>query len=96
MPVLLDARGDDADYQIHLTYPVDDIDELRKEDWEREQAKEMKRKKKNPKVEVREDWSPDRHSVKSLFKDNPKFKRKVHIVDAGKPHLIDLLDPVRF
>ncbi len=38
LEMLLEARGDDAEYQIHLTYPVDEIDEERKEDWEKEQG----------------------------------------------------------
>ena len=95
LEMLLEARGDDADYQIHFTYPVDEIDEARKKDWEKEQAKEKNRKKKNPKVEVRENWSPKQHSLTALFKDNPKLARKIQIVDVGKPHLIDLLDPAK-
>ena len=41
--MLFRARGD-ADYTIHLTYPIDDIDKGRKEDWEKEQRKEKKKK----------------------------------------------------
>ena len=75
---------------------MDEIDEARKEDWEKEQAKEKNRKKKNPKVEVRENWSPKQHSLTALFKDNPKLGRKVQIVNTDQPYLIDLLDPAKF
>lgn len=96
LEMLLAARGDNVEYQIHLTYPVDEIDRGRKKDWEKEQAKEKNRKKKKPSVKVRDNWSPQQHSLTMLFKDNPKLARKVQIVDADKPHLIDLLDPVKF
>jgi len=97
LQMLLDARGADANYTIHLTYPVDEIDEGRKADWEKEQAKEKARKMKNPasKKEVREDWSPAKHSLAAFFKENPKLAKKVMIVDDKKPHLIDLLEPLK-
>jgi beta-lactamase superfamily II metal-dependent hydrolase len=97
LQMLLDARGPDANYTVHLTYPVDEIDEARKADWEKEQTKEKNRKKKNPasKKEVREDWSPAKHSVAALFENNPEFGKKVVIVDEKQPHLIDLLEPLK-
>ena len=60
LEMLLEARGVNAAYAIHLTYPIDEIDNERQADWEKEQAKERVRKKKNPatKKPVREDWSP--------------------------------------
>lgn len=93
LQMLLDARGTDANYTIHLTYPVDAIDKGRKADWLKEQAKEKKRKKKNPDIKVREDWSPAKHGLASFFAKNPKLK--VMIVDEKKPHLIDLLEPLK-
>ncbi|MEA2985252.1 MAG: hypothetical protein QOD94_1506 [Alphaproteobacteria bacterium] len=98
LEMLLKARGDDGDFTIHLTYPIAEIDVERKKDWEKEQTKEKNRKKKNPKTKklVRDDWSPEENSLTALFADNPKFGKKVRIVDAKKPHLIDLLEPVGF
>jgi hypothetical protein len=97
LEMLLKARGVDADYKIHLTYPVPDIDKERKADWEKEQGKEVARKKKNPasKKPVREDWSPAEHSLDAFFKANPKFFAKVDIVQKDKPHMIHLLDEVK-
>ncbi|MBH5366596.1 hypothetical protein [Bradyrhizobium glycinis] len=96
LEMLLEARGDAAEYTIHLTYPIDEIDIERQADWEKEQAKEKARKKKNQatKKPVRENWSPEKHSLGALFESNPKFGKKVVIVDPGKPHLINLLDSI--
>jgi beta-lactamase superfamily II metal-dependent hydrolase len=91
LKMLLDARGN-ADYEIHFTYPVDDIDAERKRDWEKEQAREKKKKK----ADVRADWSPKKNGLASLLSDNKKMAKKMRIVEEGKPHLIDLLDPVKY
>jgi hypothetical protein len=96
LETLLEARGVDANYKMHFTYPIEEIDIERQADWEKEQAKEKARKKKNPasKKPVRPDWSPADHSLGALFNSNPKFGKKVVIVDPDKPHLIDLLEPL--
>jgi beta-lactamase superfamily II metal-dependent hydrolase len=97
LEMLLQARGAGAKYTIHLTYPLEEIDVERKADWEKEQAKEKARKKKNPatKKPVREDWSPRKHGLVAFFKDNPQMAEKLSIVEDGKPHLIDLLEPLK-
>lgn len=92
--MLFDERGDEEDYTIHLTYPIDEIDEGRKEDWAKEQAKEKARKKKNPKVKVRANWSAKKNSLASFFAAHKKFGEKVVIVPEDEPHLINLLDDV--
>jgi hypothetical protein len=91
LEMLLRARGDE-DYEVHVTYPIDELDAGRQADWEKEQAKQIAKKKKNPKTIVREDWSPAEHSLASLLEDNPDFAKKFRIVEEGKPHLINLLD----
>ena len=97
LQMLLDARGADASYTIHLTYPLAEIDAGRKADWEKEQAKEKARKKKNPasRKEVRPDWSPEKNGLVAFFKNNPKMAKKLSIVDEDEPHLIDLLKPLK-
>jgi hypothetical protein len=94
LEMLLNARGD-GDYQVHLTYPVDEIDVERKKDWEKERKKELTRKKKRPSTKVREKWSAKKHSLAALFDANPGFAAKVRVVDAAKAHVIDLGDPLR-
>jgi tRNA A37 threonylcarbamoyladenosine modification protein TsaB len=93
LQMLLDARGDEY-YTVHLTYPIDEIDVGRKDDWQKEQAKEKAKKAKNPKVKVRANWSPKKNSVTAFLAENKKFAKKVVIVDENEPHLINLLDEV--
>ena len=90
LEMLLAARGDE-NYQVHITYPIDEIDAGRKADWQKEQAKEKKKKETNPAKKVRPNWSPEKHSIASLLKANKSFAKKVRIVPEGKPHLIDAL-----
>jgi hypothetical protein len=89
LKMLLEARGS-ANYAVHLTYPVDEIDKGRKADWEKEQAKEKVRKQSKPNTEVREDWSPDEHSVTAFLNANKEFAKKIRIVAQDRPHVIDL------
>lgn len=89
LEMLLEARGDD-DYTIHLTYPIDDIDKLRKEEWEKQQGKEKKKKKKD----VRPDWSKEENSLRAFFDAHRGLEDKVKVVDKTDPHVIDLLDPL--
>jgi hypothetical protein len=95
LEMLVKARGN-ADYTIHLTYPIDEIDKGRKDDWKKEQNKEKTKKKKNPKQKVRADWSPAKNGLRAFFDAHKGLEKKVRIVDAAKPHVIDLLDAVKF
>jgi hypothetical protein len=94
LQMLLDERGEDDDFTIHLTYPIDEIDVGRKADWEKEQNKEKARKKKNPNVKVRANWSAKKNSLGAFFAAHKKFAKKVVIVDEAEPHVIDLLENV--
>ncbi len=93
LEMLLDARGR-ADFTVHLTYPVRDIDAGREEDWKKEQGKEANRKKTG--ATVRPDWSPKKQSLAALFAARRFPNEKLRIVDAEAPHIIDLLDPPDF
>jgi hypothetical protein len=95
LQMLLDESGG-RDFTIHLTYPVEEVDAGRKADWEKEQGKEKSRKKKNPKVKVRDDWSPEKNSLAALFAAHKDFAKKVRVIEKGEPHVIDLLDPLGF
>jgi beta-lactamase superfamily II metal-dependent hydrolase len=96
LEMLRSARGNAAAYTIHLTYPIDDIDVEREKDWKKEQQKEKARKKTNSKIVVRKNWSPEANSLAALFAAHKAFAKKVTIVESGKPHVIDLLDPLGF
>jgi beta-lactamase superfamily II metal-dependent hydrolase len=95
LQMLKDARGSD-DYEVHLTYPIAEIDVERKKDWNKERKSEKARKVKKPSVKVRPVWSAKKHSLAGLLSANPAFKKKVRIVKVGAPHVIDLLDPLGF
>jgi hypothetical protein len=95
LEMLLKARADD-DYTVHLTYPIEEIDEARQAEWEKQQGREKAKQKKDPSKEVREDWSHEEHSLAAMFDANPDFLKKVSIVEDGEAHLINLLDEVNF
>jgi hypothetical protein len=91
----LEMMGDlpkSSKFTIHLTYPIKDIDVGRKKDWNKEQQKERARTSKT----VRPNWSPARHSLAAFFAKRPDIAKRIVIVDEKKPHIIDLLDPVKF
>lgn len=94
LEMLLAARGN-ADYEIHLTYPAEDIDAERKKDWQQERKKDLARKEKNPNAKVRPQWSPKKHGIVALFAANPDFAAKLRVVDADKAHLIELGKPLK-
>ena len=71
---MLTAARDRGDYQIHLTYPVDEIDVARK-------AEAAKHKRK---------WVPAKHSITAFLADNPEVNDKIVILDPDVPHTIDL------
>ena len=90
LEMLIAARGDE-DYEVHLTYPVGEIDKGREADWEKERNKEVNRKARK----VRPAWSPKKHSLAALFDANPDFANKVRFVEEGKAHVIDLADSLK-
>ena len=93
--MLRDARQDE-NFLIHLTYPLEEIDAERKEDWKKEQLKEKARKTINSHTQVRPNWSEKSNSLQAFFADHPKLAHQVRFVEKGKPHVINLLDKVGF
>jgi hypothetical protein len=91
--MLLDARGADA-FDLYFTYPLAEIDEGRKADWEREREKEKKKDK--PKRPPRPAWSAAKHSLETLLEkaNIPNRKQKVHIVEDGQSLPIHLDDTI--
>ncbi|MBA2301136.1 MAG: hypothetical protein H0W08_00715 [Acidobacteria bacterium] len=97
LAMLFDARGSKP-FDLHLTYPIDEIDVERKKDWEKEQAKEEKRKANGTSSkEPREDWSPAKHSLATFFASHPLAAgQTLHVMQEEQPHVIDLLDELGF
>jgi glyoxylase-like metal-dependent hydrolase (beta-lactamase superfamily II) len=88
--MLADARGDD-EYTIHLTYPIDEIDVERKDDWDTQRADEQRRHTDDPSVKVRAKWSNAKNSLAAYLADNPDVSDRLEFVSDGVPHIIDLL-----
>jgi hypothetical protein len=92
---MLFATRHDRDFTVHLTYPLEEIDRARAEDWAREQAKEKARNEKRrqqgkPERPIRPDWSNEKHSLAALFAD----KGPPSIVCETAAHLIELGEPL--
>ena len=83
MEMLWNVRKDE-DYTIHLTYPIEEIDQERQKDWISQQNKEG----------ATSDWSPGKQSLKAFFDEHKTFfnEQKLKIVKEGEPHVIDLLE----
>lgn len=96
LQMLLDARGEEGKFTLHLTYPIQEIDVEREKEWNKEQGREKARKLKRPTAKLRPNWSPAEHSLAAFFDAHQRFADRVSIVANDKPHLIDLLDPVPF
>lgn len=97
MEMLFAARGK-APLEIHLTYPIDEIDKARKVDWGIEQAKEVARKKNGTSTkEPRPNWSAAKNSLKAFFKPGRLApKQKLRVIEDNGPHVIDLGDKLGF
>jgi hypothetical protein len=97
LEMLLAARGGEP-FHLHLTYPVDEIDVERKKNWEKEQAKEKRRKASGTSSkEPRANWSPARHSLAAFFAAHSLATgQELHTLQNDQPHVIDLLDELGF
>lgn len=88
LQMILDMRGEDDDYTIHLTYPLDELDAGREKDWNKQQAR------KSP--ANRKEWSHEEHSLTAFFDEHEKMAKKLSIVDEKEPHVINLLDELGY
>jgi hypothetical protein len=90
LEMLFKARAKEP-FEMHLTYPVSEIDPAREDDWNKEQAKEKKKKAEGGKKKPRANWSAAKHSLAAFFKGKKLAKgQKVRIVGEAGPHVIDL------
>ena len=81
LDMLMQARGKQAVYDLHLTYRIPETDATRKKDFE------TKQKRKKP--ANRRAWDPAKDSLEALFKSRKQegFKFRLH---AGEPIQIHL------
>ncbi|BBY62424.1 ComEC/Rec2 family competence protein [Mycolicibacterium helvum] len=89
LEALADARGS-APYEIHLTYPIDEIDRARKDDWDQHREDELRRHETRPATTVRPEWSDADNSLAAFLDANPDVRERVSFVEEGVPHSIDL------
>lgn len=106
LEMLIEARGKEAEYVIHLTYDIAAIDKQRRKSWDKDRGTEIKRRDKRiakggePREdEVRPEWNEDEHGLGTLFaaKKAQGYKFTVNAPPkAGRWPKIDLLDPIGF
>jgi hypothetical protein len=85
MEMLIDRRGKAAEYTIHLTYPLAQIDARRKEIWEKKSGNRA--------------WNPAKDDLGALFaaKQAEGYRFIVSApAAAGQSEMVDLLGPLPF
>lgn len=85
LEMLIDRRGKEAAYIIHLTYPLAQIDARRKQIWEKKSGNRA--------------WNPSRDDLAALFdaKQAEGYRFKVSApASAGQSETVDLLGPLPF
>jgi hypothetical protein len=93
--MLIEARGQDARYTVHLTHPVAAIDAKRKEEWEKDRAADIRKGKK----EVRAEWRPETDAIATLIAGKQAEGYRFEVSEPGGGRRwprIDLLDPLPF
>jgi hypothetical protein len=85
-----------AKFQLHFTYPFEEIDAARRTEWMKQQQAERDwRPSAGESREVREDWSAEKHGLAALFGGMTVARRQMlHLVATSEPHSIDLLEPL--
>ena len=90
---MLDRERDGpANYLVHFSYPLREIDLQREENWNKARAKSRQGRSAQSR---RPPWTPEDHALVSFMELHLRFARKVSIGKVGVPHLIDLLEPAR-
>jgi|SRR5688572_355052 len=89
LDMLFKARGT-APFVTHFTYPLDEMDRARKADWSKMQVEDKKKGRK-----PRPNWSAPKQGLESFFSARTLARGQKIVVSAtGRPHVIDLLDPL--
>lgn len=94
LEMIMEARGKEAAYTIHLTYPLDVIDTRRKEEWEKDRQSEIDKGKK-----PRRAWNEAAQGLRTLFKARQDAGYRFEFAapaKTGAPAKIDLLDRLPF
>jgi hypothetical protein len=95
LEMLIDRRGKAAEYTIHLTYPLAEIDARRKGEWEKDRQGEIDKKK----AKVRAPWDHAKDDLATLFKDKQGKGYKFTVsapATAGQSAKVELLGAIPF
>ena len=93
---MLFAARPRAKFELHFTYPLEEIDEARRIEWVKQQRAEQERRRTSPSSpEPREDWSAGKHGLTALFAAmTPARRQMIHVAARDTPRVIDLLQPL--
>ncbi|TMJ17427.1 MAG: MBL fold metallo-hydrolase [Alphaproteobacteria bacterium] len=94
LEMLIDQRGKAAQYVIHLTYPVADIDARRKGEWDKDRQSEIDKGK-----APRRAWDPDKDDLGKLFAQKQSEGYAFQFAApaaAGQSAKVELLGPIPF
>jgi beta-lactamase superfamily II metal-dependent hydrolase len=84
-----------ADFTVHLTYPAEEIDKERRNDWEKVNKQKGPQDTRSD-LKVSADWSDATQGLQALFADERRGTASISIVSSDQPHVIDLLEAIDF
>lgn len=92
LEMLFKARST-ANYRMYFTYPINQLDEERRKEWEKQRARETTKKMSKPEPQIREPWDQEKQSIAELFKSKGlKEGQDYSVLVDGQIHSIDLFD----
>lgn len=95
LEMLIEARGT-ANYRMYFTYPIDQLDEERRKEWEKQRARETTKNARKPGVQIRAPWDQEKQSIAELFKSKGLKEGQSYFILGAQDHSINLLDPITF
>ena len=89
--MLIEARGREAEYKIHLTHSVRHIDETRRHEWEGKRQRAIALGRRIPR-----EWDSDRDDLGTLISAKERDSYRFTICEPGEGEgvRIELLDPI--
>lgn len=104
LEMIIDSRGKEERFTIHLTYPVAAIDAQRRREWDSERESETRRRDKKiaegkKPTNVREEWDEDKHGLGTLIEARRQDGYAFEVAapaSVGPGARVDLLDPIGF
>jgi hypothetical protein len=100
LEMLLDERPNER-FTMHFTYPVSEIDNGRRKEWEKERNKQHGREEQAGRLaddDAGQTWSDEDQSIAALLRQRglPDERRCIQEITGGAPHVIDLHEPLGY